>query len=48
MAWWLDAFAIYFTVIVSVYPSHAADVIAYKKLIREVARKIPQDHLVHL
>ena len=34
---WLDAFAIYFAVIVSVYASQAADLIAYQQLIRDVA-----------
>ena len=38
---WLDAFAIYFAVIVSVYPSRAADLIAYQQLIRDAARKFP-------
>ena len=38
---WLDAFAIYFAVIESVYPSRAADLIAYQQLIRDAARKFP-------
>lgn len=38
---WLDAFAIYFAVIASVYPSRAADLIAYQQLIRDAARKFP-------
>ena len=38
---WLDAFAIYFAVIVSVYPSCAADWIAYQQLIRDAAQKFP-------
>ena len=38
---WLDAFAIYFAVIVSVYPSRAADLIAYQQWIRDAARKFP-------
>ena len=38
---WLDAFAIYFAVIVSVCPSHAADLIAYQQLIRDAAQKFP-------
>ena len=38
---WLDAFAIYFAVIVSVYPSRAADLIANQQLIRDAARKFP-------
>ena len=38
---WLDAFAIYFAVIVSVYPSRAADLIAYQQLIRDAARTFP-------
>ena len=37
----LDAFAIYFAVIVSVYPSRAADLIAYQQLIRDAARTFP-------
>lgn len=38
---WLDAFAIYSVVIVSVYPSRAADLIAYQQLIGDAARKFP-------
>ena len=38
---WLDAFAIYSAVILSVYPSHAAGLITYQKLIRNAARKFP-------
>ena len=38
---WLDAFAIYFAVIVPVYPSRAADLIAYQQLIRDEARTFP-------
>ena len=38
---WLDAFAIYFAVIVSVYPSCAADLIAYQQLIRDATQKFP-------
>ena len=38
---WLDAFAINFAVIVSVCPSHAADLIAYQRLIRDAAQKFP-------
>ena len=38
---WLDAFAIYFAVIVSVYPSRAADLMAYQQLIQDAARKFP-------
>ena len=38
---WLNAFAIYFAVVVSVYPSHAADLIAYQQLIRDATRKFP-------
>ena len=38
---WLNAFAIYFAVIVLVYPSRAADLIAYQQLIRDAARKFP-------
>ena len=38
---WLDVFAVYFAVIVSVYPSCAADLIAYRQLIRDAARKFP-------
>ena len=38
---WLDAFAIYFAIIVSVYPSRTADLIAYQQLIRNAARKFP-------
>ena len=38
---WLNAFAIYFAIIVWVYPSRAADLIAYQQLIRDVARKFP-------
>ena len=38
---WLDAFAIYFAFIVSVCPSHAADLIAYQQLIRDAAQKFP-------
>ncbi|CAH3179502.1 unnamed protein product [Porites lobata] len=38
---WLDAFAIYSAVIVSVYPSRAAYLIAYQQLIRDAARKFP-------
>ena len=34
---WLDAFAIYFAFIVSVYPSRAADLIAYQQFIRDAA-----------
>ena len=38
---WLDAFAIYFAVIVSAHPSRAVDLIAYQQLIRDTARKFP-------
>ena len=38
---WLDAFAIYFAVMVPVYPSRAADLIAYQQLIRDEARTFP-------
>jgi len=38
---WLDAFAIYFSVIVSAYPSRAVGLIAYQQLIRDTARKFP-------
>ena len=38
---WLDAFTIHFAVIVSVYPSRAADLIAYQQLIRDAAQKFP-------
>ena len=38
---WLNAFAIYFAVIVSVYPSRAADLIAYQQLIPDAAQKFP-------
>ena len=38
---WLDAFAIYFAFIESVYPSRAADLIAYQQLIRDAARTFP-------
>ena len=38
---WLDAFAIDLAVIMLVYPSRAADLIAYELLIRDAARKFP-------
>ena len=38
---WLDAFAIFSSVLVSVYPSRAAALIAYQQLIRDAARKFP-------
>ncbi|CAH3020970.1 unnamed protein product, partial [Porites evermanni] len=38
---WLDAFAIYYAVIVSVHPSRAADLIAYQQLIHDAAEKFP-------
>ena len=38
---WLDAFAIYSSVILYSYPSHGVDLISYRQLIRESARKFP-------
>ena len=38
---WLDAFAIYSSVILSSYPSRGADLFSYQQLIRESARKFP-------
>ena len=38
---WLDAFAIYFAVMVSASPLHAMNLIAYQQLIRDAARKFP-------
>jgi len=34
---WLDAFAIFSSVLVSIYPSNAATLIAYQRLIRDAA-----------
>ena len=45
---WLDAFAIYFAVIVSVYPSRAADLIAYETADSRCGTKVPWDGLVCL
>ena len=38
---WLDAFAIYSSVILSSYPSRGVDLFSYQQLIRESARKFP-------
>ena len=38
---WLDAFTIFSSALVSIYPSHAATLIAYQQLIRDAARKFP-------
>jgi len=38
---WLDAFAIYYSVILSSYPSRGVDLFSYQQLIRESARKFP-------
>ena len=38
---WLDAFAIYSSVLLSSYPSQREDLFAYQQLIRESARKFP-------
>ena len=38
---WLDAFAMYSSVILSSYPSRGADLFSYQQLIRESARKFP-------
>ena len=38
---WLDAFAIFSSVLVSMYPSRATALIAYQQLIRDAARKFP-------
>ena len=38
---WLDAFAIYSSVILYSYPSRGVDLISYQQLIRESARKFP-------
>ena len=38
---WLDAFAIFSSVLVSIYPSRAIALIAYQQLIRDAARKFP-------
>ena len=38
---WLDAFAIYYSVILYSYPSRGVDLISYQQLIRESARKFP-------
>ena len=38
---WLDAFAIFSSVLVSIYPSRAAALIAYQQLIRDAVRKFP-------
>ena len=38
---WLDAFAIYSSVLLSSYPSRGVDLFAYQQLIRESARKFP-------
>ena len=38
---WLDAFAIYSSVLLSSYPSRGLDLFAYQQLIRESARKFP-------
>ena len=38
---WLDAFAIFFSALVSAHPSRASDLIAYQQLIRDAARKFP-------
>ena len=38
---WLDAFAIYSSLLLSSYPSRGVDVFAYQQLIRESARKFP-------
>ena len=38
---WLDAFAIFSSVLVSIYPSCATALIAYQQLIRDAARKFP-------
>ena len=38
---WLDAFAIYSSVLLSSYPSRGVDLFAYQQLIRQSARKFP-------
>jgi len=38
----LDAFAIFSSVLVSIYPSSAATLIAYQQLIRDAASKFPR------
>ena len=38
---WLDAFAIYSSVLLSSYPSRGVDLFAYQQLIRESASKLP-------
>ena len=38
---WLDAFAIFSSVLVASYPSRATTLIAYQQLIRDAARKFP-------